>query len=250
MTTKERLKQISPLVRVVRYSREKRLAARHSLQDARFLAGRTRRSKRVEAYLSRHTSPKLQLGTGSNVYDGWLNTDVVDYKRGNEVLYLDVRKRFPLPDNSFDAVFSEHVIEHVTYRDGVHCLRECRRVLKPGGRIRVATPSLDRVISLYAPEQTDLQRRYLQWAIDVMVAEGDAYLPGFVLNNFVRSWGHQFIYDGQTLRHALETAGFVDVEEWPVGVSGHPDLVGLEQHMKSAADFNAYETMVLEARKP
>ena len=135
MTTKERLKQISPLVRVVRYSREKRLAARHSLQDARFLAGRTRRSKRVEAYLSRHTSPKLQLGTGSNVYDGWLNTDVVDYKRGNEVLYLDVRKRFPLPDNSFDAVFSEHVIEHVTYRDGLHCLRECRRVLKPGGRL-------------------------------------------------------------------------------------------------------------------
>ena len=57
------------------------------------------------------------------------------------------------------------------------------------------------------------------------------------------------VYDDQTLRHSLETAGFVDVTEWPVGESDDPALVGLERHMRRAAEFNAYETLVLEARK-
>jgi predicted SAM-dependent methyltransferase len=251
MTIREQLKRIAPLVRIVRYLRERRLSARHSLQDARFLASRTRRHAQVESYLRTHSVRKLQLGTGSNVYEGWLNTDVVDYKQESEVVYLDARKRFPLPDAEFDFAFSEHMIEHMSYPEGLHCLKECQRILKPGGRIRVATPSLDRLVRLYAPEQTDLQRRYLHWSIDAMVAQKDAfYLPGFVLNNFFRAWGHQFIYDEQTLRHALETAGFVDVEERPIGQSSHPELVGLERHMRSAAEFNEYETIVLEARRP
>jgi predicted SAM-dependent methyltransferase len=193
---------------------------------------------------------KLQLGTGSNVYDGWLNTDIADYKRENEVVYLDARKRFPLPDGAFDFVFSEHMIEHLTYFDGLHCLRECYRVLRPGGRIRIATPSLERLATLYAPELTDLQERYIRFAIDVMVEKRDAYLPGFVVNNFFRSWGHEFIYDRQTLEHALGKTGFVEIEEWSVGESDDPQLVGLERHMRSVTWFNAYETLVLEARRP
>ena len=222
-------------------------AARRRLKQA---LGRATRGKRIDAYLRTHDVRKLQLGTGGNVYDGWLNTDIHDFLRTNEVVFLDVREPFPLPDASFDLVFSEHMLEHLTYPDGLRCLRECHRVLRPGGRIRVATPSLERLIRLYDPEPTDLQRRYLRWSVDSFVAEADAPLPGFVLNNFLRDWGHRFVYDAQTLRHALETAGFVDVEEWPVGESGDPRLAGLERHLSDEAEFNELETMVLEARRP
>jgi predicted SAM-dependent methyltransferase len=247
---RERLKRVPGLVPVVRTTRGVRVSATRRLEDARFTAGRLGRHRRIAAYLRDHTVRKLQLGSGSNLYDGWLNTDVSDFKRKNEVVYLDARQPFPLPENAFDFVFSEHMIEHLTYTDGQHCLRECRRVLRPGGRLRIATPSLDRLMPLYGDELSDLQRRYIRWAIDSFVDDADAYLPGFVLNNMFRNFEHQFLYDRETLEHALASAGFVDIEEWPVGQSDEAQLVGLERHMRSAAEFNELETMVLEARRP
>jgi predicted SAM-dependent methyltransferase len=214
-------------------------------------AGRAaRRGKRIERYLQRHEVRKLQLGAAENMQAGWLNTDLHGYDRGDELVYLDARKRFPLPDASFDVVFSEHMIEHLTYAEGQHCLRECLRVLRPGGTLRLATPSLQRLARLYDTDLTELQRRYVHWAIDNVVSEGDAPLPGFVVNNFFRSWGHRFIYDERTLRHALTAAGFVEIEECRVGESSRPELAGLEQHLAETPELNEYETFVLEARRP
>ena len=97
---RETLKRVPGLVLLVRGGREARSAARRSAQDARFVANRFRRSARIDAYLRTHDVCKLQLGTGSNPMAGWLNTDVVDYRRRNEVVYLDARRPFPLPDRS------------------------------------------------------------------------------------------------------------------------------------------------------
>jgi predicted SAM-dependent methyltransferase len=247
---REQLKRVPGLIPAVRLGREARQTATRALQDARFATGRVARAKRIDDYLRTHRVRRLQVGTGSNLYEGWLNTDVADYRRRGEVVYLDATKPFPLPDESFDSVFSEHTIEHLTYADGLRCLRECFRVLRPGGRIRIATPSLRQLARLYDEELTDLQRRYLRWSVDVFVPHADAALPGFVVNNMFHNFGHRFIYDDETLRHALETCGFRDVREWPVGESDDPALRNLERHMRSAAEFNAYETLVLEAGKP
>jgi predicted SAM-dependent methyltransferase len=225
--------------------------AAHRLSERLRRAARlARRSRQIDAYLSAHSERKLQLGTGDNHLDGWLNTDIHDFTGRGEVVYLDLRRRFPLPDDSFDLVYSEHVIEHVDYADGVHCLRESHRILRPRGRIRIATPSLERLLRLYDADLSDVQRRYLHWARESFVADADVDLPGFVVNNFVRAWGHRFVYDAQTLRHALEVAGFADVEEHAVGESGDERLRGLERHIPEAAEFNEYETFVLEARRP
>jgi predicted SAM-dependent methyltransferase len=218
-------------------------AVRNTLRSAQ-------RRWRIKRYLEQHHVRKLQLGAGEHPRPDWLNTDLHDYGRGGQLLYLDVRKRFPLPDASFDFVFCEHVIEHLTYAEGQHCLRECLRVLRPGGRIRVATPSLERLSALYAAEPTDLQRQYVAWAVDTLDPETDAQLPGVVVNNFFRSWGHRFIYDPVTLRHALTAAGFTDVEEHSVGKSNHDELVDLEQHLAERPELNEYETFVLEADRP
>ena len=198
-----------------------------------------RRGKQIERYLAAHDVAKLQLGAGDRPRDGWLNTDLHGYGR-SELVYLDVRKRFPLPDASFDFVYSEHMLEHLSYAEAQRCLRECLRVLKPGGRIRVATPSLEQLAKLY--DGGELAQRYVRWAVATLEPETDATLPGVVINNFFRSWGHRFIYDPQTLRHALGQAGFVDVEGRPVGE--------LEQHLPEEPELNAYETFVLEARRP
>jgi len=206
------------------------------------LVGRLRRRRQIAAYLGSHEVRKLNLGPAENVRAGWLNADLHDYGRPRGLVYLDARRPFPLPDASFDFVFSEHMLEHLSYEEGLACLRECRRVLRPGGRIRIATPSLERLARLYDAEQTDVQRRYVRWAADSFVPEAEAALPGFVVNNFMRAWGHRFVYDRDTLRHALESAGFVDVREDRVGE--------LEQHLRNEPEFNEYETIVLEASRP
>ena len=201
---------------------------------------RARRRGAIARYLAEHDVRKLQLGAAENIKPGWLNTDLHGYGHGDELVYVDVRKPFPLPDASFDLVYSEHMLEHLTYAEGQHCLRECFRVLRPGGTIRTATPSLERLARLY--DGGDVQERYVRWAVGTLDPEVDAPLPGVVLNNFFRSWGHRFVYDPQTLGHALTQAGFVDVEEKPLGE--------LERHLAEAPEFNELETFVLEARRP
>jgi len=203
------------------------------------LLGRLRRGRLIERYLREHEERKLQLGAADKPLPEWLNTDLHDYGR-RDIVFLDARKRFPLPDASFDAVYSEHMLEHLTYADGQRCLRECFRVLRPGGTIRIATPSLERLAGLY--EGGELQERYVRWAAATLEPELKVPLPGAVVNNFFRSWGHEFIYDLHTLRHALAEAGFVEIEERPVGE--------LERHLPDEPELNAYETFVLEARRP
>jgi hypothetical protein len=81
----------------------------------------------------------------------------------------------------------------------------------------------------------------VQWEVEALDPEVDVALPGVVINNFFRSWGHRFVYDPDTLRHALETAGFVSVEEVPLGE--------LERHLADTPEFRALETFVLEAKR-
>ncbi len=61
----------------------------------------------------------------------------------------DLRKGIPFPDGVFDAVYHSHVLEHFSKSEALPFLKECRRVLKPGGIIRVVVPDLERMARLY-----------------------------------------------------------------------------------------------------
>ena len=238
--------RIPAAIRSLRHYEAVRGAALATLNRARQpLRGQR---KLLADYLRRHPTAKLNIGCGNNLLHGWLNTEYSAPLRPG-VLFLEARRPFPMPDASFDYVFSEHMIEHVTYTQGQHVLHECFRVLRPGGRIRIATPSLDRLRELYA-DRSDLQQRYIEWSVDTFQPHADAYLPGFVVNNMFWNFEHRFVYDAETLRHALTRAGFIDIREYPVGESDDPELRGRERHMRRAAEFNAYETLVLEGRRP
>src|SRR3989344_4506916 len=90
-------------------------------------------SGRIANYLSTNEIKKLHLGAGGNILEGWCNTDIYpDMKKG---VFLDVTKKFPFSDNTFDYVFTEHTMEHIELRQGIRMLKECLRVLKPGGQL-------------------------------------------------------------------------------------------------------------------
>lgn len=206
-----------------------------------------RRRRSVRDYVATHPVRKLQLGSGLKLMEGWLNTDCsLVFK---SPCFLDVTRPFPIDDAQFDYVFTEHLFEHLTFKEGQNLLRESCRVLKPGGKIRVACPDLMKVISLYNRPQTDEQKRYIKHCVDHSLADIGIYNECFVLNNAVRNWGHKFLYDEQTLKLALERAGFTDVVRWGVCKSTDPVFQNLES-FGPGYEAKVYETIVMEARKP
>lgn len=203
---------------------------------------------RVAAYLKTAQEPKLHLGCGGNILPGWLNTDF--YPDDPAVIHLDLTASFPVPDDSVDLVFSEHVIEHLPLAGGVNMLGEAFRVLKPGGRIRISTPSLAALIAIYAePEATD-HRRYLEWHLDTWLADSPVRTPAVVFNDFARNWGHLLIYDAGTLAAIIEAAGFTGIAACELQVSADRRLAGLENDRRMPEGLLALHTMTFEAVKP
>lgn len=84
---------------------------------------------------------KLNFGCGSRFSPTWVNIDV--YSVGPEVRRVNLLKRFPFPDDYFDAAYSSHVVEHFTPSQTSHLISEAFRVLKPGGVLRTVVPDLE-----------------------------------------------------------------------------------------------------------
>jgi predicted SAM-dependent methyltransferase len=223
--------------------------ARAQQQKLRLLAfrmpGASSRIKR--GYFSANVARKLHIGCGYNVLAGWLNTDYVPLTAS--VCYLDATKRLPFKADTFDFVFSEHMIEHVSVKDGVALLSECFRVMKRDGRIRIATPDLRLILALHDEKRSGLQQEYIQWA----AARSAVWAPyrdsAFVINLFMREWGHQFIYDEKTLRACMEGVGFKEIRNCELGQSDCEELRSLENEGRQPAGFLRLESMVLEGRK-
>lgn len=206
--------------------------------------------RQIQAYMDAHPERKLQIGAGSNLLEGWLNTTLYPFKQNS--YFMDATIRFPIPDNTFSYVFSEHVIEHVLFEKGAIMLSESFRILKSGGRIRIATPDLAQIIKLYSQPQGDDQQQYIKWIMDTFRPHIGEYNPAHVINQSFHGWEHVFIYDEPTLQHALEQAGFVDVKRVHPNESDDPNLQNIEQHGEYVESHDAmlYETMVFEGRKP
>jgi SAM-dependent methyltransferase len=102
----------------------------------------------VAATPSSNMSRRLNWGCGRHPEDGWINSDVKD-EPGVDVV-CDIRNGLPLEDDRFDYVVSIHALPMISYPDLVPVLSELRRVIRPGGVLRLALPDLDKALRAYA----------------------------------------------------------------------------------------------------
>lgn len=89
----------------------------------------------------------LNLGCGHRCHPAWTNIDIVPRRPG--VIQHDLSRGIPFADAYCDVVYHSTALEHMRRADAKAFLRECCRVLKPGGIIRVAVPDLERICRLY-----------------------------------------------------------------------------------------------------
>ena len=205
-------------------------------------------NKIIKNYFKKHKITKLNIGCGRNIIDGWLNSDY--YPQSEQILHLDATAQFPFENDKLDYIFSEHTIEHLTYLQGMNMLKECCRVLKPGGKLRISTPDLSFLIHLYDNQKSVLIRKYVKWAKEMFLETAPCFEEIFVINNFVRAWGHKFIYDKKLLHYCLEQAGFEEIISRDLNESMDEELRYVEHTARMPAEFLRMESIILEAMKP
>jgi predicted SAM-dependent methyltransferase len=225
-----RLKE-SVVVKLIR--RAVRIAARHD-------------SRLIHQYMKTNSARKLQIGCGYHRLVGWLNCDIDPMR---DAIILDAARPFPFGSNTFDYIYCEHVIEHMPFDAGQSMLKECHRVLRPAGTLRLATPDVRFLFNLCRENHSCLEAEYIEWSCLNYIGKQAPHTAISVINNFVRDWGHVFIYDPETLRTSMRTAGFQEIVPAKIGESERPALSGLENVARMPSGFYELETFIFEATK-
>jgi len=191
------------------------IAIHHLLQESSVFAidvyGRIR-ARRKFAY---EWNLQLNLGCGSKVKPGWLNLDLspwADYR-------LDLRRELPLPDLSCAIIYSEHFLEHLEYPTiASSFLKDCHRLLQPGGVIQLSVPDSEPPLRAYSTENSVAYFR----SVTVRAWHDDwCHTPLEHINYHFRQSAsnrpphspeyHHFAYDYETMHKALSAAGFVEI---------------------------------------
>ena len=95
----------------------------------------------------------LNIGCGTAVHPDWINLDLRPMLPG--VRAFDLRRGLPFPAAGVDVCYSSHVLEHLTRAEADRFVAEQRRVLRPGGVIRVVVPDLERIARSYLRDLDD-----------------------------------------------------------------------------------------------
>jgi predicted SAM-dependent methyltransferase len=160
--------------------------------------------------------------------------------RREGIRWANVARRIPLGDETASVVYASHVLEHLDRSRARSFLAEARRVLIPGGVLRLAVPDLDR-----------LARRYLE------TGDADAFVASTLLTEdrprsrrhalhllLFGARAHGWMYDSASLSRLLLAAGFEDRASVPPGATTIADPGDLDLRER------AEESVYVEARKP
>jgi predicted SAM-dependent methyltransferase len=200
----------------------------------------------------------IQFAEWKSANPGCLDSDVVGltheghitepgriYRVGGDSYFIELDAREPLPfaDASVDWVYAEHFIEHVSLADGIRWLAEVRRILVPGGLVRLTTPDL----RLYAESYLSADGGLFAGLRDVLYERGARpRLPdrrAFMMNLVFFFWEHRWIYDFEELAHALTQAGFAEdaVRRCSFAVGTRADVAQMDR------PHRRHETIYVEA---
>ena len=170
---------------------------------------------------------KLNFGCGDNRLIGWKNFDAE----------LDISKRLPFDDNSANYIFCEHCVEHIPYYQAIEFFKECRRVLKPTGVVRIVVPSIEKI---WHSQNHKYYEFTTKWQSIGPTDRG-------AMHAILYAHGHQTAWTASLLESTLYYAGFDNVLQCSPHLSAHGPLNNVEGHHKAIGEeFNAIESIIFE----
>lgn len=129
------------------------------------------------------------------------------HKRGlfKTVVYGDVRKRLKFSRDSVDYIYSSHLLEHLFRDEAIFFLKECFRVLKTEGKIRICLPDWNSLKMKTSFEKS-----------------------GFAKNQKEMKRSHKWAWTKAELEQVLGEIGFKDIKEYDFQKGDFPDIALLE----------------------
>jgi predicted SAM-dependent methyltransferase len=143
----------------------------------------------------------LHLGCGGINHPRFVNVDGYPYPHVHSVRPID--DLAPFADDTAALVYACHCLEHFPMAEIPRILAEWRRVLRPGGVLRLSVPDFDRVLAIYAEHDRDLA------AISRVLLGGQDGRFNF----------HHALFTTRSLTQLFEAAGFREVRAWTPGSS-------------------------------
>lgn len=203
-------------------------ALRHLRFEMKAAAIGRRSSRRFEAVAGKKEL-KVHLGAGDDIRLGWVNIDLrlrlppdIDEAAAPGTVFInhDLRRGLPLADGSCALIYSSHFFEHLTFPEAADLLRECLRVLRPGGIVRLALPDFLGMFDAYVRKD----RSYFD-LVDLSVSMGgyDDEATALVdhVNYAVYQDGeHKSIWDPEKAIGIFKKLGYSSVAE----TAFNPDL--------------------------
>jgi len=169
---------------------------------------------------------RVVVGGHWHALDGWLALDERDQ---------DVTKPLAFDDGSVDAIFCEHVVEHIALADALRFFAEAHRVLRPDGILRVVVPTVEAMLD--ADLTTPEGQTYMGHTIAHHFSEAEAWVrehadeslvaaaPHVLFLNFMfYDHGHRFIWTRPLLVDALRWAGFTSARACEIGEGVDPEV--------------------------
>jgi ubiquinone/menaquinone biosynthesis C-methylase UbiE len=93
----------------------------------------------------------------------------VDWRFADYRIDLVKNPKLPFRDRTKKIIYSAHLIEHLPQATLVILLRECYRVLKPGGRIRIECPDAEKLVELYRKSDEQMMTYFFNFRRDQLV---------------------------------------------------------------------------------
>ncbi len=145
---------------------------------------------------------RINLGSGHWKIKGWVNIDLDLGSRPD--VCANLAAGLPLRDACADYMHTEDFIDQLDLEQAARFLRECQRILKPGGVIRVLTPDVEQLAHLYLHEPEALKALWRDH-VGIALRYGTA---AEILNVGMRFAGHTFLYDAETFARLAAENGF------------------------------------------
>jgi len=145
---------------------------------------------------------RLHLGCGTVRLPGFCNVDALPGPTVDVV--ADITRLDGFPDGCADLIYACHVLEHFAHDDIPPIFARWRRLLRPGGELRISVPDIDRIVRIYSDNWQHFQTPgHAPWIGLIYGGQKDAY--DFHKTGFNFCW----------LAHLLREAGFEDPREYP-----------------------------------
>ena len=133
----------------------------------------------------------------------------IEFIRKNNIKFADATKRFRFKSDSVDIIYTSHMLEHLSRFSANHFIKECYRVLKKGGILRIVVPDINKHVNDYLiKKDADIfleNTLLIPPSLNSLKAKIEILLFGYR--------HHQWMYDIKSLKKLLLKNGFVNLFE-------------------------------------